>query len=270
MKTRIFVLLVPLVLATFAPLAHAAGDATVELKTLVEQIQAKLQTGQRTEAALGDSIAAFDTLLAKHKGETGDDVAQILYMKATLYAQVLNDEDKSTALLQQLKAGFPHSTQAGRVDEMLAAMAAQRALAIGKVMPDFAEKDLEGKPLAIANYRGKIVMLDFWATWCGPCVAELPTVVAAYKKYHDRGFEIIGVSLDREGDRQKLVDFTKNHEMPWVQFYDGKYWENKISTQYGIRSIPATFLLDGAGRIVAKNLRGPALEAELATLLPPK
>ncbi len=260
---------VALLAANPAPL-FAAGDAQAELTALVDRVQAKLKAGQQTEAALADDLVAFDTLLAAHRGETTDAVAQILYMKATLYTEVIGDADKGLAALQQLKAGFPQSSQAGRVDAMIAALEAQRAFAVGKVLPDFAERDLDGRPLAIANYRGKIVLLDFWATWCGPCVAELPNVVAAYKKYHGRGFEIIGISLDREGAKEKLVAFTKDHEMPWVQFYDGKYWDNKLSTQYGIRSIPATFLLDGDGRVIAKDLRGTGLDEKLAELLPAK
>jgi len=77
---------------------------------------------------------------------------------------------------------------------------------------------------------------------------------------HEKGFEIIGVSLDREGDKDKMISFTKEHNMPWPQFYDGKYWQNELSVKYGIRSIPATFLLDGSGKIIAKNVRGEALE----------
>ena len=107
----------------------------------------------------------------------------------------------------------------------------------------------------MANFKGKVVMVDFWATWCGPCVGEVPNVVAAYKKYHDKGFEIIGVSLDRDGDLDKMKSFTKDKEMPWPQYFDGGFWTNKLAVKYGINSIPATFLLDGSGIIIAKNAR---------------
>ena len=113
-----------------------------------------------------------------------------------------------------------------------------------------------------------MVLVDFWATWCGPCVDELPNVLAAYKKYHGQGFEIVGISLDE--DQAKLTSFLKEQGMTWAQFFDGKGWENKLAVKYGVESIPATFLLDGEGTIIAKNLRGPALDAELARRLAQK
>ena len=109
------------------------------------------------------------------------------------------------------------------------------------------------------------MLLDFWATWCGPCVQELPNVVKTYDKYHSQGFEVIGISLDR--DRQKLAGFTKEKKMPWPQYFDGLVWENKLAVKYGINGIPATFLLDGQGKIIAKDLRGEALEQAVAKAL---
>jgi peroxiredoxin len=245
------------------------NDPKEELKQLVGKIQEQLKAGKKTEADLEPLIKEFDVLLAEHKGEKTDDVAQILIMKAMLYVQVLDDTEKGLVMINQLKTDFPDTRQGKNADQMIesikqqeAAKAIQRKLAVGTVFPDFNEKDLAGKPLSISNYKGKLVLVDFWATWCGPCVQELPNVLKTYEKYHDKGLEIIGISLDK--DEQALKKFIEEKGMKWAQFFDGKAWQSKLATQYGIQSIPATYLLDGDGKILAKDLRGEELEKEIA------
>ena len=276
MKIKLLAMLA--VAAIFLPgfCARAADTnaAVAELKDLVAKINTSLQEGKRTEADQADNLKAFDALLAKHKGETSDAVANIAYMKATLYASVFQQPAKAAEMLKQVENDFPNTATAKKAEQAIAsikegeeARKIQDALAVGSVFPDFDVKDLDGKPLAVANFKGKVVMVDFWATWCGPCVQEVPNVAAVYQKYHDKGFAIIGVSLDREGDKSKVTSFTKEHNMPWQQFYDGKYWSNELAVKYGVRSIPATFLLDGSGKIIAKNVRGEALEPAVKTAL---
>jgi len=147
-------------------------------------------------------------------------------------------------------------------------IASAENLAEGSKFPDFDVKDTAGKPLSIASLKGKVVLVDFWATWCPPCRAEVPNVVKTYEKYHPKGFEIIGVSLDQ--DQTRLTNFTKQQKMTWQQYFDGKGWGNKLATKYGVQSIPATFLLDGEGKIIAKDLRGEDLDQAVSKALAKK
>ncbi len=132
----------------------------------------------------------------------------------------------------------------------------------GKAIMAFETKDTEGKTVKFPDdYKGKVVLLDFWATWCGPCMAEMPNVVKAYGKHHDKGFEILGISLDNETSVTKMPEVMTKASMTWKQVADGKGWKAAIAQKYAINSIPATFLVDGTtGKIIGANLRGEALD----------
>ncbi len=257
------------------PSANAGADLDKQVEDLFSKIKVKLAQGARTETALADEIKQFDVLLAAHKTEKTDEVAQILLLKAGLYIEVLSDPAKGLALLQQLKRDFPGTQIAGQVDHMVAEITQQLeankvsdALKPGLALPEFAAKnlkDLNGQPLSLARFKGRVVLVDFWATWCGPCMEEMPNVIATYKKYHDQGFEIVGVSLDK--DKDTLTTLLKDKGMTWPQYFDGLFWDNKLAVQYGVHAIPANYLLDGTGKILGKELRGPELDQAVAAAL---
>lgn len=276
MNRRIILSCLALLLGFF-PFPHvmaldSAASPDSDLKQLVAAVTVKLKAGKTTEEALAPELAQFDALLTKYAGQKTEEVARILMMKASLYVQVFKNTGKGIELIHRLKNDFPATSFAKNADETIAELEqmqraenAAAALKVGAIFPAFTEQDFEGKPLALSAYKGKVVLLDFWATWCGPCVAELPNVLAAYQKYHTKGFEIIGISLDK--DRAALTAFLKEKNVTWQQYFDGQGWQNKLAQQHGVMSIPATYLLDGEGRIIATDLRGPALEAELARRL---
>lgn len=130
---------------------------------------------------------------------------------------------------------------------------------VGQVLPDFSSAvDLDGTPISLADYRGKVVLLDFWAVWCGPCLGEIPRIKAVYEKYHDKGFDVIGVSLDE--DAAVLREFIKEQEIPWRQIFDGQKWAGHLVQQYGVRGIPAPFLIDREGKVISVKARGSLLD----------
>lgn len=135
---------------------------------------------------------------------------------------------------------------------------------IGKMAMDFTQTDTLGNPVALSSFKGKYVLLDFWASWCGPCRRENPNVVAAYNKYHDKGFNILSVSLDQEGAKDKWMKAIHDDKLTWTHVSDLKFWNNEVAKEYGIQSIPQNFLIDPTGKIVGKDLRGEELDATLA------
>jgi peroxiredoxin len=257
-----------------APAEPAMTGVQKELNALVQKIQTRLGalTAPPTETQFADELNQFDTLLAAHKDEKTDDVAQVLFMKAMLYSEVFNDPDKAIETLKQVKTDYPGTRPAALVDEGLpylemqkTAAAKKASLKAGVPFPDFAVKDTAGNALSVAACKGKVVLVDFWATWCPPCVAELPYMRTAYQKYHDKGFEVIGISLDR--DAATLANYVTAQKIPWAQHRDD---DGELAMRYGILVIPASFLLDREGRIVATDLRGPELEEHLAKLFGPQ
>jgi peroxiredoxin len=137
--------------------------------------------------------------------------------------------------------------------------------ALGEQILDFTQNDTEGKAVQFSAFKGKYVLVDFWASWCGPCRGENPNVLKAYNEYKDKNFTVVGISLDDKAENWKKA--IKEDNMPWTELSDLKGWKNELATYYGIQGIPSNLLVAPDGKIVAKDLRGEALHAKLAELL---
>jgi peroxiredoxin len=139
------------------------------------------------------------------------------------------------------------------------------ALKLGQPAPDFTLPDPDGKMISLSSLKGKYVLVDFWAAWCGPCRQENPNVVAAYKQYSNKNFTILGVSLDKA--KEPWLKAIKDDQLTWTHVSDLKYWESIVVPMYNIQGIPFNVLLDPQGNIIATNLRGTSLQAKLSEVI---
>ncbi|MRG45714.1 redoxin domain-containing protein [Chitinophaga sp. SYP-B3965] len=175
---------------------------------------------------------------------------------------VMGEYKQLDSLYQLLDTSAQHSAVGGRLGARIAIL---KKSAIGEPMIDFTQPDVNGKPVKLSDFKGKYVLLDFWASWCGPCRAENPNVLKAYNAYKDKNFTVVGVSLDDSGEKwHKAIE---EDGMPWLQLSDLKGFRNEVAKEYGIQAIPSTFLLNPEGIIIAKDLRGQALHKKLQELL---
>ena len=175
------------------------------------------------------------------------------------------DPAKIEPLFQQLPDQTRNSASGKNFEKRIQSA---KSTAIGSMAPEFVQDDTLSRPVALSSFRGKYVLIDFWASWCGPCRAENPNVVKAFNQFAPKGFTVLGVSLDQPGAKQKWIDAIRKDGLTWTQVSDLKYWENDAAKLYGVRAIPQNYLLDPSGKIIAKNLRGAALTKKLAEILP--
>jgi peroxiredoxin len=192
-------------------------------------------------------------------------------ISALIVDSMLNDPSVDLVRAKKIFASFspelkkykPGKSIQSKLDKIAKPIAA--AAEVGTIAPDFSAPNPEGKSISLKESLGKVTIIDFWASWCNPCRAENPNVVALYNEFHSKGLNIIGVSLDK--DAKKWKEAIAKDKLTWNQVSNLKDFEDPIAVTYGINAIPSTFILDAKGTIVAKDLRGAELKAKVAALL---
>ena len=242
-------------------------DLSPELAQVTADLKKTFDAGKIGGTNFNGNLNAITGLIRDHYKEgKREQVARLYLLVAHIYADGLTNSVKARAIWNQVVRDYPGTVAAQGAALSLARAAAfddaaiaaiPEGLEVGQRFPDFSKQDANGSPLSVSAYRGRVTMIDFWATWCGPCKAEMPNVIATRQRFASQGFAIIGVSLD--SDRDALAGFTQAHGMDWVQYFDGKGWENELAVKYGVHSIPMDYLLDRRGVIIGKELRGEAL-----------
>ena len=249
----------------------AAPESTLapELHVIIDSINGKISNNTIAPADLAPDLKALDDLPGKHPADNVDDLAYVLTQEAEVYMKVLRDPTMTQKTLKRLVHDFPASKftplELENIQKLEPAIALQNiraGLTNGVAFPDFQGKDLSGNPVSVGGLKGKIVLLDFWATWCPLCCQEMPAIAAAYKKYHSQGFEIIGINQD--DDATATGRFVKENGLVWPQYWDG---DKKLAEKYGVEALPTNYLLDGQGHIIATGLLGEEIgEAVKKTL----
>jgi peroxiredoxin len=280
----------------------ASAKAWADLQRELTELHKAAATTEQQMAAIDQTVAKLNAFAAAHPGthEAGEAKLNLAF----LYSSI-GSFDKAVPYLEEFirngdeadeRVGYAHFYLAeayknvDRYDDAqkeyrtfvdkyshlnpkivatataaLGDLPSMRQLSVGNEPIPFSVKDIEGKTLTLASYKGKVVLLDFWATWCMPCKQEMPNVLRIHDRFHKKGFEIIGISLD--SDRVALDRYIKSNKMTWPQYFDGRGWQNGVAEIYKVRSIPATYLIDKQGKIRYRSLRGAELERAVEMLL---
>ncbi len=265
---------------SFSNVTIKGSVANDELAKIEKEMKVINQKGE----ALNDQYIQYD----KAKDEAGKNkiMAQFKSLdkeSKNVYRKYLQANPSSPIAMIVINQYAGYDINADEVDPLFAALPASvksypsykefsdrlavaRKIGVGKLAINFTQNDTLGKPVTLSSFKGKYVLVDFWASWCGPCRRENPNVVSAFNKYKDKGFTVLGVSLDQPNAQARWIKAIHDDGLTWTHFSDLKYWNNEVAQLYGVRAIPFNLLLDKEGKIIAKNIRGEELQTKLAEI----
>lgn len=261
--------------------SKATEKVQENVRKFQETNRSKIQTAQMTgDTAALDSLSKeyqvfqdqFKNISLKHVEDFPKSYLSLLFMK-----QFLNDPAfdlaRATKMFENLDPSLKNTREGKNIKKTLDGVktaekkndGSTTEVAVGTIAPDFSAPNTEGVDTSLKSALGKLTLIDFWASWCGPCRKENPNVVALYKDFHAKGLNIIGVSLDEKADKWK--EAIAKDQLTWTQISNLKGWEDPIAKRYKVEGIPATFLLDEKGVVIARDLRGDELRAKVASIL---
>ena len=273
MKKFLFLILTAFSMNVSAQELQAVSDSVDHSLSIIRDKQDELMIYLRAQELTPERRAVADSIARTYMqlySQTTDYLKQQLesHRKSPECASLINKYQRMLGLdyLEEYMDTYPHAALP-ELEELRQQISINKRLKPGSELIDFELPDEVGVKHRLSEYigHGRYVLVDFWASWCGPCIQELPNVVAAYERFHERGFDIVGLSFDT--NRQSWLKAVAKHSMTWTQLSDLKGWESLAAKTYNVRAIPFTILFDPDGKIVDSNLRGEALSHKLEELI---
>ena len=253
------------------------NDYVSEIMSLRKEMQKMVEQYQANNPNLRQNPALMQEIQQKQKELQENNTGKFQKMisenpqslvSALILSDMMNGKSLSTNKFKELFENLDEEVKNSEIGKQLnETIQKATATAVGSKAPEFSAPTPEGEQLALKDALGKITIVDFWASWCKPCRIENPNVVKLYNEYHDKGLNIIGVSLDKNGQKDKWLKAIEDDGLTWQHVSNLQYWQGPVAQLYNVRSIPATFILDENGVIIAKDLRGEALRAKVSEML---
>lgn len=238
------------------PMMNQLVSISESMNETVKKLNAKFQADQTKGPEIEKEFKAIqDKTIAKIR----ELIPQMGTHLVALYATNFLDFSENLDLMKQIAANLQKERASHPlVQSFVQSIQAMDQVAVGSQAPEISQATPSGEIFTLSSLKGKLVMLDFWASWCGPCRKENPNVVRIYQKFKDKGFEILGISLDEK--KEAWLNAIEKDGLIWKHVSDLGFWNNQVAVKYGVKFIPQTFMVDPSGKIIAKDLRGPALE----------